>query len=86
MDKLSIQTNYTHRNLVNNPPFITNNPAGEKMQLYKKEFNNNEADIFEAEYSKDKKDNIFITACVLGAVFAIIATGVFLYRKLKFRL
>ena len=84
MDRLSIQTNYEHKSLVNNPPFITNHPADEKLQLYRNEFRDNGVDLFKSEYSKDKKDNRFITVCVLGAFLAVIAAGVFLYRKLKY--
>jgi len=83
MDILPLQTNYDHKNLVNDPPFITNNPVHEKIGFYKKEFNDNGSDLFKSEYAKDQKDNNFITACVLGTLIAIITTAVFLYKKFK---
>ena len=67
---------YELRNLVNNPPFITNFPLLELRETQKREFKQNEHDLFHKAYNENTRSNYLIGACLL-AVVATIGYGIF---------
>ena len=74
MDIKPIQTTseYDHSKLVNNPPFITNNPILEPIERVKEDFRNNELIMFRQQYFKEKNTNGIIWTLIIATVSAFV--------------